>query len=163
MSTSRAPVSWAGCLLLLLCLPTCQRPQEPTEPVPPFSNKRVRDVNLLLLYDIYETDPTEADKAFKGKILSIEKVADLSWAKAIRRDGNGRQYIPVVRWRSGKPNETREIARFYLYRPENPIVEECRWSPQASGVKGICKGRWDGVIILENCSVFTHFVEGNDW
>ena len=68
----------------------------------------------------------------------------------------------MIKYVEGKPNEWKEVIRFYLYRPDNPIVTEGE-DAQASGFMGVCKGIRDGVIILENCSVFTHFVEGPDW
>src|SRR5437867_832447 len=122
-TSSRAIVSLAGCLLFLLCLAGCQRPQEPVEPIPPFA--KVDDfISMSSLWGDYETMPVrEADKKYKGKILQVSDVGDLPWSKAIRQNGKGRKYFSVVR-RPGKPNEERELVRCYLYRPENPIVEE---------------------------------------
>jgi hypothetical protein len=157
MRTSlRVVLSLAGWLLVVLCLTGCQRSQEPTDPTPPFT--KVDDiVSMSSLWGAYETKPVkEADKEYKGKILQVLDVGDLPWSKTVLQDGKGRKYFSIVR-RPGKPNEERELVRCYLYRPENPIVEEQDERPDSFGVKGVCKGICDGVIILENCTIFTHF------
>jgi hypothetical protein len=156
MRTSRAIVSSAGCLLFLLCLAGCQRPQEPTDPIPPFT--RADDfISLSSLWGNYKTMPVgEADKKYKGKILQVSDVGDLPWSKAVRQDEKGRKYFSIIRRPPGKPNEERELVRCYLYRPENPVVEEVSDIPDSFGVKGVCKRICDGVIILENCSIFTY-------
>jgi hypothetical protein len=163
MRTSRAIVSRASCLLFLLALAGCQRPQEPMEPVPPFAGSDYEPMwRPDRLWKAYETDPVKADKEYKGKIVKVADVADLSWPKRVLQDQQGRKYFPVIKYTEGKPNEWKEVIRFYLSRPENPIVEHGE-DAQAAGFMGVCKGMRGGVIIVENCIVFTHFVEGPDW
>ncbi len=168
MRTSlRIVVSLAGWLLVVLCLTGCQRPQEPTEPYPPFAAPLYADVDDALyvsaLWGAYETNPAQAEKQYNGKILKVLEMGFLPWSKAVLQDGNGRKYFSIISQPPGKPNEERELVRCYLYRPENPIVEDEGGGGGSFGVKGVCKGMRGGVIILEKCTVFTYVELPGRW
>jgi len=158
MRPSRAIVSPAGCLLFLLCLVGCQRPQEPTEPIPPYEVVDDR-VTKEGLWNAYEKDTAEADKKYKGRILEVRDVGGIQWEEKVRRDGQGRKYLTGMRFAPGNPNEERELLRCYLHCPENPIVEGEVVFADTCGIKGVCRGKRGGAIILENCTIFIY----EDW
>src|SRR5947207_10473553 len=56
------------------------------------------------------------------------------------------KYVPLIGSTSGKPNDSIEIARCYLSRPDKPIVEKEKGA-DTFGVKGLCMGRRGGLLI----------------
>src|SRR5262245_9040860 len=108
MRTSRVVMSLAGWLLIVLCLTGCHRPQEPTDPIPPFT-KVDEFVGGWRFCNDYDTDPSQADKKYKGKILGVSGVGDLPWSKAVRQDKKGRKYFSIIRSLSGKTKEEQEL------------------------------------------------------
>ena len=155
-------VSLSACLLA----PCGCREQPKPDPVPPFSQVDFPvSVPPWMLSNLFDDDPEGADKSYRGAIVEIEFGMG-KWSRNLRVDDDGRKYFsmskPSRRDKRGTPLEWKEAIRCYLYRPENPIVEKGS-DEQAFGVKGVCKGMVGGVVILENCSIYTYHAEGPDW
>jgi len=138
-----------GSLLFVLGLP--QKPKEPAQPA-----KWSADiVNFSDLWIAYRIDPRKADKQYKRKRHEILEVGNPSFSKVLLRDGEGRRYLPIFMGPMSGPKRWEEIARCYLLRPENPIVAE-EDGADTFGVTGDCRGLRGGILILENCTIFTH-------
>jgi hypothetical protein len=152
----------ASCLVGFICVwnrTHRNRPGEEIDPVPPFTGMHIHGFEpAWVLQDMFEEDEAEAERHYKGKIFSVS-MGYSPWTDAVQVDGDGRKYVSCGRLVPGKPLR-REAIRGYLYRPDDPIVEEAgggeRW-----GIKGICKGIRGGVVIPENCTIYTE--GGNDW
>src|SRR5262249_31678139 len=138
---------------------------ESTEPMPPYRGNYEFCDSPYHLWKDYERDQVNADKDYNGKVVKVYGIGGPEWSGRLLFlwDRQGKKYLPVIKCPEGKPNEWRKMIRCYLYRPENPIIEPQVGDPQAFGVKGVCKGMREGVIILENCTIFTYEVEGTDW
>jgi hypothetical protein len=139
-------------------------PHEDTEPVPPFGGKGAVNVSSWTeILNEYEEAEAEMDRTYKGRIWEVERIDGTPLAMHVDREG--RKY--VSHWvRKGTPPRWTEGIRCYIYHPDNPVVVDGSgaWSWASSwGVKGVCKGRKDGLVILENCSFVRYFFEGNDW
>ena len=92
--------------------------------------------------------------------MEVHDVGDIKWEEKLRRDGQGKKYLAGMRFSPGNPNEERELLRCYLHRPENPIVDaEEPPGFDTTGIKGVCRGKRHGAIILENCTIFIY----EDW
>jgi|SRR5262245_27783817 len=155
-------VSLSACLLA----PCGCREQPKPDPVPPFSQVDFPvSAPPWTFSTIFEDDPEGTDKRYRGKIIEIEFGMG-EWSRNLHVDDDGRTYFsvrkPSRRDEQGTPLEWKEAIRCYLYRPEKPIVED-QGSQQAFGIKGVCKGMVGGVVILENCSIYTYQAEGPDW
>jgi hypothetical protein len=146
------------CCSLLVCLIGCE--QRTGDPVPPFKvgDESVDGVNF---HQLYTEDEERADRAWKGKVIEVEISGDPSQPLV---DASGDRYVIGWTVRDEKaPGGKREVVRCYMYRPDNPIVEEPKGGMVVWSAIGVCKGKINGIVVLRNCSFRVLNAEGPDW
>jgi hypothetical protein len=128
--------------LVLALMVGCRRNGKPRD-APPFTDID-RATYVHSLFDAYQQNEAKADELYKGKKVLLERAA--SWPLEIKTDKLGKKYI-VGLTISDKIKGDREVIRYYLYRPDKPIIEpDDLWD-----VYGICSGKIDGIIVFRDC------------
>jgi hypothetical protein len=141
--------------------------------MPPFPADEI--VTPWRLYQAYAADEVAADKAYKGKVLSLpqerragERLIVGMQLRSPRNsipDASGERYVPMVMadpptpsgW-PDKPSGWREVIRLYVFRPDDPLIlghgETCI-------VTGVCVGKVCDAVVLRQC--YFSYGGGPDW